>query len=425
MGDVRTGESGTVLLLFTNLFLLLAGYYIAKTVREPLILEAGGAELKSYASAFQAVLLMGFIPLYGWVASRVGRFRLNLTVNLSFLICFEAFWLLSRLGVPNLGIAFFVWVGIFSNAVIAQFWSYGNDLYSEEAGKRLFPIIALGATLGSPIGAQIAEALFERHADAFGMLHWTALALAASAGLYIWIERREGGAAQKKAAKPLDAGPGGFTLLAKSGYLRLICLLLLVLNIVNTTGEYILSRSVVDHAAVLAAADPSFNSESYIGAFYGSYFFWVNAVAVLLQAFVVSRLTKYLGIAGVLFALPIVALGAYGFVAAGAGLALIRVAKTSENATDYSVMNTARQMLWLPTSRAEKYKAKQAADTFVVRLGDVFAAGFVWLGTQVLVLGIRGFAATNLVLITGWLIFAWFLYQNYRRKQASTLERAA
>lgn len=148
-------------------------------------------------------------------------------------------------------------------------------------------------------------------------------------------------------------------------------------------------------------------------------------MAVLLQAFVVSRLTKYLGMAGVLFALPVVALEAYGFVAFGAGLALIRVAKTSENATDYSVMNTARQMLWLPTSRAEKYKAKQAADTFIVRLGDVFAAAFVWLGTHVLVLSRRGFAVTNLVLIAAWLALAWLLLQEYRKKQTPAIERAA
>jgi AAA family ATP:ADP antiporter len=188
-----------------------------------------------------------------------------------------------------------------------------------------------------------------------------------------------------------------------------------VLNVVNTTGEYILSRTVVEHAASLAAADPSFDQGSYIGAFYGSYFFWVNVIAVLLQGFVVSRLAKHLGIGGVLFALPIVALGAYGFVAAGAGLALIRIAKTAENSTDYSVMNTARQMLWLPTRREEKYKAKQAADTFVVRLGDVFAAGFVYLGTHVLLLGTRGFALSNLVLVVVWLALAFRLLKAYRK----------
>ena len=77
-GDVRAGEAGTTLLMLANIFLILAGYYVCKTVREPLILAGGGAEVKSYSSAGQALALMGFIPLYSWFSSRVDRARLVL-----------------------------------------------------------------------------------------------------------------------------------------------------------------------------------------------------------------------------------------------------------------------------------------------------------------------------------------------------------
>ena len=70
-GDVRAGEGATVLLMSLNVFLLLVAYYILKTVREPLILMAGGAELKSYASAAQALTLIAYVPLYGWLATRL------------------------------------------------------------------------------------------------------------------------------------------------------------------------------------------------------------------------------------------------------------------------------------------------------------------------------------------------------------------
>lgn len=65
-GDVRAGEGGMVLLMFLNVFLLLVGYYVLKTVREPLILLAGGAQLKSYAAAAQALTLIVYVPVYGW-----------------------------------------------------------------------------------------------------------------------------------------------------------------------------------------------------------------------------------------------------------------------------------------------------------------------------------------------------------------------
>jgi ATP:ADP antiporter, AAA family len=148
-------------------------------------------------------------------------------------------------------------------------------------------------------------------------------------------------------------------------------------------------------------------------------------LGALLQAFVVSRVVKYLGMPGVILALPIVALGGYGLIAAGAGLAVIRWTKIAENATDYSVMNTARQLVWLPTSRDEKYKAKQAIDTFFVRTGDVLAAALVFAGTSWLVLGVKGFAVANLVLIALWLSVALQLLREYGRVMRSRVEAAA
>lgn len=128
----------------------------------------------------------------------------------------------------------------------------------------------------------------------------------------------------------------------------------------------------------------------------------------------VSRIAKYLGMAGVILALPLIALGAYGPIFAGAGFAATRWAKTAENSTDYSVMNTGKQMLWLPTSREEKYKAKQAVDTFFVRTGDLLSAGLVFAGTTWLGLSAGGFALTNLVLIGLWLGVAALLLREHR-----------
>lgn len=420
--DVRPGEGGTALLLTLNLFLLMVGYYVMKTVREPLILVGGGAEMKAYAAAAQALVLMGFVPLYSWFSSRVDRMRLITGVLLFFVVCIEAFYAGALAGVPMLGFIFYVWVGIFSLASIAQFWSYGNDLYDRPTGERLFPIVQVGATAGSPLGALIAEGMFEAGVRPYTMFHITAALLVVHLGLYFVVERREAGrrAGQSgqavKASEPL-AGPGGFTLLLQSPYLRLVAVLLLVLNIVNTTGEYLVGRSLLD-AIERAGATSEAAQESIVGAFYGGYNFWVSVAAVALQAFVVSRLVKYLGIGGVVLALPLVALGTYGVAAAGVGLMALRWAKTAENATDYSVMNTGRQMLWLPTRREEKYKAKQAADTFVVRSGDMLSAGLVFVGTTWLGLGVRGFATVNLGIIVVWLVTAVLLVRSYRSMAA-------
>jgi AAA family ATP:ADP antiporter len=222
-----------------------------------------------------------------------------------------------------------------------------------------------------------------------------------------------------KESKPLSS-KGGFSLVFKSRYMLLIAALLVVLNIVNTTGEYILGRSILEHANVLAAATTNFDIEAYIGSFYGSFFFWVNIATLLIQAFLVSRIVKHLGMAGALFILPIIALGAYSLVALGASFAIIRIAKMAENSTDYSLMNTTKQMLWLPTSRDEKYKAKQAIDTFFVRAGDVISAAIVFGGTTWLALGVRGFGIANMLFVLVWLGLAAFLLRENKAVTANS-----
>jgi ABC-type branched-subunit amino acid transport system permease subunit len=94
----------------------------------------------------------------------------GLGVSLFFIVNLSLFWLAGRAGIPYVGIAFFIWVGIFNNAVVAQFWSYGNDLLDKPTGERLFPVIGIGATLGSPLGAAFAGTLFKRRADPYNLL---------------------------------------------------------------------------------------------------------------------------------------------------------------------------------------------------------------------------------------------------------------
>jgi ATP:ADP antiporter, AAA family len=423
--DVRSGEGATAVLMLVNIFLLLVCYSVIKTVREPLILLGGGAEVRSYAAAGQALLLMAFVPAYSWFASRVDRAKLLVGVTLFFVVCIELFASAVAARVPYVGVAFFIWVGIFNMSLVAQFWSFANDIYSEEAGKRLFPIIVIGMTAGAPLGSFVSARLFRTGVSPQSILQVSALLLTASVALYLWINRRD--RTRRAAPQPSMSSSGGFRLVLGNRYLRMVAALIVLLNVVNTTGEYLIARLLTAHVKELAALDPAFNRQAFIGAYAGDYQFWVNVTALLLQAFVASRLVKHRGLAGALLALPLIALGGYSIIAAGAGIGLVRWIKTAENATDYSIMNTARQMLWLPTTRDEKYKAKQAIDTFFVRGGDVLSAAAVYAGTSVLHLTVAQFAGVNIAMTAIWLAIAvrivrpdWQLARLQPRQLAAT-----
>ena len=359
---VKPGEAGTALLLMLELFLVLTAYYILKTVREPLILMGGGAEVKSYTAAGQAILLLAVVPLYSVLVNRVDRVRLINGVTLFFISNLVLFYILARIGTPYLGVAFYLWVGIFSLMIIAQVWSFANDLYTEKQGKRLFPLVAFGSSLGAIAGSVVAGQLFELGLGSFEMMLAAAALLAVCLLITLAIRNREHTTLSRQddttASGPTTEAPddqaGGFTLVLRDRYLLLIAVLLMLLNIVNTNGEYILASAIENMAD---AADPAAR-EQIFGSFYAGFFTWVNSIGAFLQLFAVSRILKLAGVRAALFVLPIIALGSYAVIASGAALAVIRGAKILENATDYSLNNTVRQALFLPTSRAAKYKAK-------------------------------------------------------------------
>jgi ATP:ADP antiporter, AAA family len=432
--EVHGGEGVTALLLMLNIFLLLAAYYLLKTIREPLILSVpGGAEVKSYSAAATAGLLILLVPLYSAVASRVSRVKLINGVTLFFIACLLAFFALSEAGVP-IGVAFFIWVGIFSLMVIAQLWAFANDVYSVEQGKRLFAIVGFGASLGAIMGSFVTGQLVKR----FGPYPFM-LGAAALLGVCMLLtnmvhlrekRRRETPAPVPAAGETGDAvaseervtGRSGFALVFSDRYLLLIAFLMLTYNLVNTTGEYILGKTVVMlyTQAHGAAAAGGLDEKKMIGEFYGNFFTWVNLIAAGIQAFVVSRVLKQFGVRVALLVLPIVAMAGYIAMAFVPLLSFIRTAKIAENSLDYSLQNTTRNTLYLPTSREAKYKAKQANDTFFVRFGDVISAGLVFAGTTWLGFAPKQFALVNVGLIVIWLLLALAIGRRFKQMSGTT-----
>jgi ATP:ADP antiporter, AAA family len=416
--DVRAGEAVTALLLMLNVFLLLAAYYLLKTIREPLILATkSGAEVKSYAAAATAGLLILLVPIYSAAASRLSRVRLINGVTLFFIACLMTFFVLSQAGVP-VGVPFFIWVGIFSLMIIAQLWAFANDVYTVEQGKRLFAIVGLGASLGAIAGAFATGELVKDYSPPMFMLA-AAVLLCVCLLLTNIVSVRElrHRGARSKTPQAIVGRRNGFTLVLTNRYLLLIACLMLLYNLVNTTGEYILGKTVVTlyERAHGAASVGGADEGVVIGEFYGNFFTVVNVLSAIIQGFLVSRVIKYFGVRVALMVLPVVALIGYSGMAFFPVLSFIRTAKLAENSIDYSLQNTTRNALYLPTSREAKYNAKQANDAFFHRFGDVLSAGLVFAGTRWLGFGSRQFAFVNVVLVLIWIALAMMIGRKFER----------
>jgi AAA family ATP:ADP antiporter len=424
--EVRPGEGVTALLLAVNGFYLLAFYSVLKIVRDALILSESGAVAASYAAAGQAVMLLIFVPAYSAFAARVSRVWLVCGVTLFFASHLLIFYLLGTAGL-RVGIGFYLWIGVFNMVAVAQFWAFANDLYSNERGKRLFPILGMGANLGAVAGAGFASIVFGGFGP-YSLMLLAAAGLLVPVALTIWVNNREQAASPAKSddsERPLG-GRGGFQLVFSDRYLTLIAFLVLVFSLVNTLGGFMLNRLITDEAASRVAAGTAngLSQQALIGTMVGTVQTSVNLLAFLLQAFAVSRIFKYLGVRGALFILPFVALGAYTLIALLPVFGIVRWAKVLENSTDYSVQNTTRHALFLPTSRQAKYTAKQAIDSFFVRAGDLLQAVIVFVGVR-MAFGVRSFAVVNLILIGVWLALAVGIAREHRKLTGADAEERA
>ena len=405
--DVRAGEGVTTVLLTVNVFLLLAGYSVMKPARDGLILTEGGAELASYSAAAQGVLLMGLVPFYGWLGTRVVRINLITLMTTFFAATLVAFYAGGTLGLRE-GLAFYIWIGLLNVFIVSQFWQYANDLFTESQGRRLFPLIGVGQSLGAWIGAATVAPLVQQlNYTPYTLMLIGAGVLMLALSMTLMVNRfgahRGSDAAEHADSTPL--GPeGGFQLIARDRYLLWIAVLIVLLNVVNTTGQYILNRLIVSEAAAQFGTGTSavVASRQFVTAFSGSITAAVNLVGLLLQLFATARVIRFIGIRGALFVLPVIALINYSVIAVAPILAVVRVGKILENSTDYSIQNTLRQALFLPTSREAKYKAKAAIDTFFTRVGDIVSAGVVALGV-VGALTTAAFATFNVLLTIVWL----------------------
>ena len=438
--DVKAGEGVTALLMFVNVFLILCAYYFIKPLREGWIAVSdisglSKMEVKAYSSFGQSLLLIPVVWSFGRFSARYRRSDLIARSTIFCMLNMAVFWAIQPgLFIENLpyaGIVFYLWVGMFGVFVVAQFWAFAADIYTEERGNRMFPLIAIGATSGAACGSWITEILVK--SGLFGtewLLVVAMIPLLASIILYRMVDHRIDRQVTHSEKKPPpgpdpdfnDSGRSAISIIFSSRFLLATAVITLVLSWVNTNGENLLFRVVQEFLNEQAMQESISDSKKLLAftrdgttAFYGDFYFWVNFIALLLQAFAASRILKYGGFGVILLTMPAVALVSYAAMAFVPVLAIVKFMKIAENSTDYSINNTARNVLWLPVSTEMKYKGKPTIDSLFVRIGDGIAAVTVLVGVQVLALSTQSFFVLNVGLVFIWIALAFVVIREYNR----------
>ncbi len=434
---MRPHEGATSLILVANIFLILVAFYLVKPVREGwlAVTDIGDLtklEIKAYSAFAQSLLLIGILPTYARLAAKWNRHDLILRVGILFGIILFGFWLTQPgliLGrTPVFGILFYLFVGIFSVTLVAQFWAFSSDIFGAARGARLFPLIAVGAALGATLGSWLGQKLVSlRSVDAFDLILVALVPLAASLALAMVTDRRgtygdpSSWTTDRWEEPAAPSGEGPFRLIFRHRYLSATALMIVIFTWVVTSGDNILfgivQSTLAENLADLRNDPEAFRlaMQESTAAFYGDLYFWINVITLILQAFVVSRILSAGGMQALLYTTPFISLAAYASMVFVPFIGLIKALKVAENSSTLSIHNTARHMLWLPTSKEMLYQAKPTVDTLFVRLGDGMAAVTILIGTRIFHLGNVGFVLINIVLVLVWIALSAYLHREHAR----------
>ena len=435
---VAPGEGRTAFLFFLHGFLLLASYQVVKALREAFMLTKFSAESRAYAVAVMALVLMLVVPLYGRLRHHLHGAQLLRAVTVFFVVTLPLFAVLSHYQIP-IAFPFFVWVGIYGLLVVSQMWAFAADSFNVRSGQRLFVVIMLGANLGALAGSKFAQVAVAGLTP-MGLMILATCTLGAT--LFLAAPERAAIPPGSRAieidrSRPVPRLLGGIGLVLRDRYLLHMALFVVLLNWINTTGEYILADYAKAHAvARVAASGGALDLGSLITEFYGNFYFWVTLISLVIQLFLVSRIYHLVGVRGALLFQPVILALGYGLLAFGPMLGsmiggfipffyLVRMIKFSENSIDYSLMNTTRQALFLPVDRDSKYEGKTAIDTFFSRFGDLIQAVAMYIGLNVLSWAAHDFAWLNLVLALVWIALAVVMGRDYSRKSQQSMMHVA
>ena len=311
------------------------------------------------------------------------------------------------------GRIFFIWVSVFNLFVVSVFWQMNVDLFTPAQGRRLFGVIAAGATVGAIVGSGVTATL-ARHVPPAVLLLGAAILLEVavfSAGrlsrLSPTLDRRPAAGAEAPIGGSVFAG---ITHAFGSPYLLNVSVFLLLFAITSTFLYF-------QQAAIVGR---SFSDRGAQTAFFATVDLLVNVLTLVVELFLTGRILWVLGVALTLGLLPALTLVGFGVLALVPTILALAVFQVLRRAADYAIARPARELLYTVVPREDRYKAKSVIDTVVYRTGDQVGA---WSVTLLRAVGL-GPAQVSLAVIplaAVWLVNALWL----GRRQALLAVRPA
>jgi AAA family ATP:ADP antiporter len=399
-------------------FAVFLAYYVLRPIRDELGVAAGVRNLPwLFTGTLVAMLLIH--PLFAALVRRWSRERFISIAYRFFMLNLLCFALLLRLATPEqavwVGRAFFIWVSVFNLFVVSIFWSLVVDVFDTEQGKRLFGVLAAGATVGGIAGSALTStsvALLGQSVLLLISIVLLELAVFAARKLSRLSFTFEQRTSQNSAFEVVGGGIlSGFISTFRSPYLLAIGGFILLYSLTSTM-LYFQQASI---------AGESFQGKATRTEFFANLDLWVNVLTLVAQLLLTGRLTALLGAGVMLCALPLISFVGFALLASTPSVAVFVVVQVARRVANFAFARPARELLFTVLPREDRYKAKNFIDTVVYRGGDQLA-GWCYAGLAGLGLGMTGIYALAAPLSLVWLVLAVWLGRQLRRGEHHALQ---
>ncbi|MFY0628436.1 MAG: MFS transporter [Reichenbachiella sp.] len=413
VSDIEAHEVKATALSFLFVFILMIAYYILRPVRDAMASDWSDAEV-SQLWTLNFFISTAVVAIYGLIVSKV-RFQ-HLVPGVyaffatSFVLFYFFMWTTSDRTLIDK--SFYVWLSVFAMFHLSVFWSYMSDLFNKDQARRLFAIIAAGASAGALLGP-IIPTLFA------GIMGIDNLIFVAATLLLIPIpiifsltkiktsELHNEDEVSDSSLFKVGGNPfSGFKTFITDPYLLSIGLFILLYTMISTFVYF-------QQKNLLAEYDRATRTQIL-----GSIDWIVNVLTFGIAFFATSRLVKKLGMGYTLALMPLIMCVAILILAFAPIIVILLGLQVVRRSGNYAVTRPAREMLFTEVDKEKRFKTKPVIDVVVYRGGDMFTA---WLFTG-LTEGV-GLGLTAVGVIGGGIAAVWaglgiYLGKLYNRKKA-------
>lgn len=414
--DIRSGEGFRTFAMFAYFFSVMAAYYVVKPATRSLYIKELGASNLPFVYILTA-LVIGLV-VAGWekLVDRFERHHLVLISMSFFMSTLVAFRVLFALSVPGTPVGFYLWSDIFSVLAVTLFWSFCNEIFQPGEGKRLFGVIGGGGTAGSWAGSRIAASL-SVPLGTHNLLLIAAVLLLPTILLAFAVQKRlDPAAAKPKKARKAKAtgGQSGYALIRQSRYLTLMVAMMGLMLTTSLFIEQQFQRSL-EEARLSTDAQTAFSANRDS---------WMSVIGFVLQVGFTGHILKRLGILPALLILPVVNFFSSAFSLCIPTIAVIGWAKVFDGSLKYGINQATKEVLYLPTSRDVKYKAKAFIDMFFFRLVKGVAGVVLLVLAWAFQVTVAQLSLLSLACTAAWIFVVFALRREYRVALALRVDEA-